>query len=1029
MSLIFISHASQDAAIAREVAAWLTAEGHQQIFLDFDPEKGIPAGIDWEHELYNKLRRARAVVALLSEHSLKSRWCFHELATGRAHGKPIFPIRISPCDVGDILARLQLIELDAGEEEARRRLMVGLRSHGLDPATDFPVDPNLPPYPGLRSFEAEDAGLFFGRADQIHSAIEQLDAMRRGGSDRRLLILLGPSGSGKSSLMKAGILPRLARRPADWQLLSPLRRARSDLPVALAEAFRLEDAAALRFDPGLAGEALAHHLRDLGAMLAERARQRLAGAGATEASLLLPLDQAEELFQNDTGATGLDGDAWTLALLRAITEAPGSPLLMLWTLRTDSLGLVQAHPAMADVVFPQPMAFVDFKLGPMGAGALRAIVSEPAMRAGVEIDPALSDQIVADAQGANVLPLVAYTLERLWTRHHSPLTLNQYQERGGLTRTVRDAADRIVQGVAADGAELVSLRAAFVPGLVRVDADGRLRRRAARLDHLPAEATRLLRRFVAELLLTTDRDVAGQETIEVAHEALLNAWPTLARWLEEDRERLRLFEGLLMAAKEWEAADRRDDLLVHRDARLAEIEALSQEPRFQPQTGGPAADYLAACRGAQDAREAATLEEQERRVRDAEAIAAAQRRVARRTGLGLIGALMLAAIAGWQWDRAQSNLYVAARTAERLVQDLAGTLRNVEGVRLEVIARILDQAQELHDDLTKGGENNRDLQWSRGLLEGAMGDTFLARSDLAAALERYRAALAIWERLAAADPGTAELQHNLSASHNNIGKTLRQLGDLPAALERFQAGLAIGERLVATAPLDERWQALVAFSRLQIGGVLQQQGNPQQALEHLHDALVIRERLAAADPGNAEGQGELAGVHFMIAVVLQAQGNLPAAFEHYQAALVIRQRLAEADPGNTEWQDALARTHTMIAAVLQALGNLPAAFECYQAGLAIRERLAATDPNNTNWQRALAGSLGMVGDVLREQGNNEAALRYFRRGLDIVQLLVKNTRYPKEVDPLISALTQTRDSQGGVAMQHWGHGPDRQRYC
>ena len=106
MSQIFISHSSLDNAVATEVAGWLRAEGHEEIFLDIDPDKGIPAGVDWEQELYSKLRRARAVVALLSANWVASKWCFHEVATARAQGKPIFPIQIGACDVGKVLDRL-----------------------------------------------------------------------------------------------------------------------------------------------------------------------------------------------------------------------------------------------------------------------------------------------------------------------------------------------------------------------------------------------------------------------------------------------------------------------------------------------------------------------------------------------------------------------------------------------------------------------------------------------------------------------------------------------------------------------------------------------------------------------------------------------------------------------------------------------------------------------------------------------------------------------------------------------------------
>ena len=391
------------------------------------------------------------------------------------------------------------------------------------------------------------------------------------------------------------------------------------------------------------------HLRQLGAMLAAEGSAWLRRQGVPGATLLVSLDQAEELVQGEPADDRLGEAGWALAVLRAVAEAPGSPFLLLWTLRADSLGLVQAHPAMADAVFDRPMAFDDFKVGPLGPGALRAVVLEPAARAGIEVEPALVDRIVDDARGANALPLVAYTLERLWDRYKTPLTLEQYEQRGGLTRAVRDAADRIVHGFAADSPELQGLRAAFVPGLVRLDAEGRPRRRAARLDRLPAVAQPLLAQFVEERLLAADTDADGHQILEVAHEALLDAWPTLAAWLEEDRDNLRRFEALLAAAREWRAAREREDLLLHRDARLAEVEALAREPRFAPPPDEPAADYLAACRAAQDAREAAAREEQERRVRDAERFAQSQRRIARRTGIGLAAAVVLAVLAGWQW--------------------------------------------------------------------------------------------------------------------------------------------------------------------------------------------------------------------------------------------------------------------------------------------------------------------------------------------------------------------------------------------
>ena len=109
MSAIFISHSSHDAAIAAEVGEWLVAHGHRSVFMDFDPELGIPAGRDWEQELYRRLRSCRAVIVLCSRHSMVSKWCFAEITHARALGKVVLPVRIDDCSLDPLLRGQQAI--------------------------------------------------------------------------------------------------------------------------------------------------------------------------------------------------------------------------------------------------------------------------------------------------------------------------------------------------------------------------------------------------------------------------------------------------------------------------------------------------------------------------------------------------------------------------------------------------------------------------------------------------------------------------------------------------------------------------------------------------------------------------------------------------------------------------------------------------------------------------------------------------------------------------------------------------------
>jgi hypothetical protein len=225
MSSLFISHSSRDRATAEWVYGRLQAAGFAALFMDFDPEQGIPVGRDWEQELYAQLRRTDAVIFLGSMASIASRWCLLEVGLARSLSRPVFPVRLEPDVESPLLGDVQWTELTEGElsdaDSGLARLLTGLRAAGLDPADAFAWDPRRCPYPGLAAFDTRDAAVFFGREQETRSLVELLQpSLQRGSS--RFVAIVGPSGSGKSSLLRAGLLPRLARRPERWVVLSPL---------------------------------------------------------------------------------------------------------------------------------------------------------------------------------------------------------------------------------------------------------------------------------------------------------------------------------------------------------------------------------------------------------------------------------------------------------------------------------------------------------------------------------------------------------------------------------------------------------------------------------------------------------------------------------------------------------------------------------------------------------------------------------------------------------------------------------------
>ena len=243
MSTLFISHSSRDNEAAVALKAVLEKQGHRSLFLDLDPDKGIQAGVSWERTLYTRLRACRAVVALCSDSYLASHWCFAEVALARMEGKHLFVLQIDPwnesTEMPSILTEEQYIDLRTDEEDGYRRLLNGFEVKGITPAEAREWRPEEPPYPGLRAFERDDAPIFFGREDEIRKGVELLNRVRRQGYPRTVMVL-GSSGSGKSSLARAGIVPRLAGDERQWRVVGPFRPGQEPeraLALALHQAF------------------------------------------------------------------------------------------------------------------------------------------------------------------------------------------------------------------------------------------------------------------------------------------------------------------------------------------------------------------------------------------------------------------------------------------------------------------------------------------------------------------------------------------------------------------------------------------------------------------------------------------------------------------------------------------------------------------------------------------------------------------------------------------------------------------------
>jgi WD40 repeat protein len=403
------------------------------------------------------------------------------------------------------------------------------------------VEGERAPYVGLAAYGLADAEWFCGRDRLVASLVERVGR-------QRFVAVVGASGAGKSSVLRAGLLPAVAADRGSWSAL-----------VMTPGAHPLEECAVrlgsrLGIAPGPLLADFAEHPRNLG--LAVR---QLMSTHPDDAELLLVVDQFEEVFTlcHDAG----ERDRFIAALLDA-THSGESRARVVVGLRADFYPHCTLHARLAATLEDAQVV-----VGPMSTDELGQAVTQPAARAGLMVEKTLVTTVVRDAaERPGALPFVSHALWETWKRRHgNGLFLAGYQAAGGVTGAIAHTADRVYHDL--DEQHQSTARALMLRLIALGEGTEDTRRRVSRAEILDSPdqdtVTAVLDKLVAARLVTLDTD-----TVEIAHEALIRGWPALREWLTEDRETLRAHRQLTDAAAEWERHDR-DESLLYRGARLA----------------------------------------------------------------------------------------------------------------------------------------------------------------------------------------------------------------------------------------------------------------------------------------------------------------------------------------------------------------------------------------------------------------------------------------------------------------------------
>jgi WD40 repeat protein len=435
-------------------------------------------------------------------------------------------------------ARLEQLAMEA------TGLSLAALARGVEPP---PYDARCP-FPGLAPFREDSQAFFFGREGEVEALVEWLAA-------NPCLALIGPSGSGKSSLIRAGLMPAL-------------QRLRPGLRVAWCTP----------------GEMPLANL----CFAIEQQRQEAAAAGVPDAPIAVLVDQLEELF------TLCASEEERQAFIAHLVTLPQHHLTVL-AMRSDFVGECGNYQQLNNLVIPNVE-----QIGPLSADALRSAIEHQAAAVGLRFEAGLTERLLGDVRDEpGAMPLLQHALHELWRRRRGRwLRAAEYQAIGGVQQSIAHTADEIYKS--ADAKTRARMRDIFVR-LTRIDQDGDeeerrdMRQRVSFAELVPdgadvGEIMALVDRLVSSRLVVmgavhagpideaAGADARGSVQVEVAHEALIRHWPRLRTWLSEDRSALLLRAAIRHDLHDWIKRGCEPDGLL-RGGKLQEAERLLHEPR------------------------------------------------------------------------------------------------------------------------------------------------------------------------------------------------------------------------------------------------------------------------------------------------------------------------------------------------------------------------------------------------------------------------------------------------------------------
>jgi hypothetical protein len=836
------------------------------------------------------------------------------------------------------------------------------------------------PFPGLRPFREEEEYLFFGREGQVDRMVDKL-------ATKRLLVVVGTSGSGKSSLVNCGLRPALRRgvmatAGSAWRMAQ--FRPGADPIKALARSLAQPGVLFTGLDAGEGAlEGIIEATLGMGSLgvvdLFEQAQL------ADRANLLLVVDQFEELFRYTMPQSSIsDKEAHeileaSVAFVNLLLEACKStyPIYVVLTMRSDFLGDCARFPGL-----PEAVNEGQFLIPRLTREERRAAISGPIAVGGGKISPVLLTRLVNDVgDNPDQLSILQHALNRTWAqwqreRHgKEPISLAHYEAIGTMAHALDQHAERAF-------AELTTERQKRIcevvfQALTEKGSDARGIRRPTDFATLcaianasPAEVGAVLdvfRKPSRSFLMPPALEPVGPETIvDISHESLMRVWNRLKDWVEREAESAaqyrRLVESAMLQAK--------GSAGLMTEPELAFM--LEWQQTWQP-TAAWAERYHSGFLQAMEFLDR-SRKERDRLVAEQEA---ARKKKLRQTQwvAGVLGvlaaiALSLAFVAWRERGRAEANLQSAKEAVEASLSS-AGSQQAREAADSPEMEQfreqLLGKAETFYARIAQQNANNEGLRFDKVEAHSRLGDINRLLEKPEKAIQEYNQAISGFESLASGDPGKIEYRQGLAYAHNWLGETLRialELGRLGSfsrsdAEKQYDAALALQQQIHQQQPANSIYQQELARTYYNRGILRYDNRDLNHSESDFRQAVGLLEPLTEGNAGALNTRPppsqELARVYNDLATLLGSEGRMPEGVQYSARAVAIQEGLRRKEPDNREYKMDLARFYEAMADLL-ADDNHDLAKQRNQQALALFDELA-TPSTTLRTERAWAQEL------------------------------------------------------------------------